>query len=59
MTAAPFSSRYRMVGSAATMRLSLVMAPVSLSWGTLKSQRSRTFLPRTSTSRTVFLWVFI
>ena len=56
MTAAPFSSRYRMVGSAATMRLSLVMAPVSLSWGTLKSQRSRTFLPLTSTSRTVFLW---
>ena len=59
MTAAPFSSRYWMVGSAATMRLSLVMAPVSLSWGTLKSQRSRAFLPRTSTSRTVFLWVFI
>ena len=55
MTAAPLSSRYLMVGSAATMRLSLVIAPVSLSWGTLKSQRSRTFLPLTSTSCTVFL----
>ena len=33
----------------------LVMAPVSLSWGTLKSQRSRIFFPATSTSRMVFL----
>ena len=43
------------VGRAARIRLSSVMAPVALSWGTLKSQRSRTFLPWTSTSRTDFL----
>ena len=55
MTAAPLSSRYRMVGRAATMRLSLVISPVVLSWGTLKSQRSRIFLPATSTSMIVFL----
>ena len=55
MTAAPRESRARMVGRLATMRLSLVMAPVSLSWGTLKSQRRRTFLPETSTSLMVFL----
>ena len=55
MTAALLSSRYWIVGRAATMRLSLVISPVSLSWGTLKSQRSRTYLPETSTSRTVFL----
>ena len=55
MTAAPWSSRYWMVGRAARMRLSSVMAPVALSWGTLKSQRSSTFLPLTSMSLTVFL----
>ncbi|CUQ01467.1 Uncharacterised protein [Flavonifractor plautii] len=55
ITAAFCSSRYWMVGRAATMRLSSVMAPVALSWGTLKSQRSRTFLPATSISFTVFL----
>ena len=55
ITAAPRSSRYRMVGRLATMRLSLVMAWVSLSWGTLKSQRSRIFFPATSTSMMVFL----
>ena len=55
ITAAPWSSRYRMVGSAATIRLSEVIAPVSLSCGTLKSQRSSTFLPLTSTSQTVLL----
>ena len=55
ITAAPLSSRYRMVGSAATMRLSLVISPVALSCGTLKSQRSRIFLPATSTSMMVFL----
>jgi len=37
------------------MRVSSVMAPVALSWGTLKSQRSRIFFPATSTSRMVFL----
>ena len=55
MTAAPWSSRYWMVGRAARMRLSSVIAPVVLSWGTLKSQRRRTFLPLTSMSFTVFL----
>ena len=45
MTAAPCSSRYLIVGIAALMRLSLVISPVSLFWGTLKSQRSSTFCP--------------
>ena len=53
MTAALWSSRYLMVGRAATMRLSEVMTP-SLS-GTLKSQRTSTFLPFTSMSSTDFL----
>ena len=43
-----------MVGRAATIRLSLVISPVFLSWGTLKSQRSSTRLARTSMSFTVF-----
>ena len=56
ITAALLSSRYWMVGRAARMRLSPVMTPLpSLAMGTLKSQRSRTFLPFTSTSFTVFL----
>ena len=56
ITAAPWSSRYWMVGKAARMRLSSVMTPLpSLAIGTLKSQRSSTFLPLTSTSLTVFL----
>ena len=56
ITAALLSSRYWMVGRAARMRLSSVMTPLpSLAMGTLKSQRSRTFLPFTSTSVTVFL----
>ena len=55
MTAAPWFSRYCRVGRAARMRLSSVMAPVCLSWGTLKSQRQSTFLPLTSMSVTVFL----
>ena len=42
-----------MVGRASTIRLSLVMTP-SLR-GTLKSQRTRTFLPATLTSSMVFL----
>lgn len=53
MTAALWSSRYLMVGRAATMRLSEVMTP-SFS-GTLKSQRTSTFLPFTSMSSTDFL----
>ena len=55
ITAAPLSSRYWMVGSAARMRLSSVMTLVFLSRGTLKSQRRKTFLPFTSTWVTFFL----
>src|SRR6185437_17102285 len=43
-----------MVGSAARMRVSSVIVPPSSS-GTLKSSRTSTRLPRTSTSRTVAL----
>ena len=50
-TEPPFSRMYRIVGSAATMRSVLVIAPVVLSCGTLKSTRTRTRLPATSTSR--------
>ena len=53
ITFAPFSRRYLMVGRASTILLSLVISP-SLS-GTLKSQRTSTFLPETSTSSMVFL----
>ena len=56
ITAGTFcSSRYRMVGSAARIRASSVMAPEALSSGTLKSTRSRTRFPRTSMSLTVLL----
>ncbi len=41
---------YLMVGSAATIRAGLVISPVFLSWGTLKSTRMRTRLPLRSTS---------
>ena len=54
MTAAPCSSRYLIVGSAALMRVSSVMFLFS-SRGTLKSQRTSTFLPETSMSSIVFL----
>jgi hypothetical protein len=50
----PRSSTFLIVGSALTMRSSLVMLPLS-SCGTLKSTRIRTFLPLTSISATVFL----
>ena len=53
ITLPPFSISFLMVGSAATMRLSLVMTPSFM--GTLKSQRTSTRLPRTSSSSTVFL----
>src|SRR5690242_11345655 len=45
-----------MVGSAARMRVSSVIAPPSSS-GTLKSTRTSTCLPRTSISRTVALFM--
>src|SRR5215831_18833778 len=45
MTRAPASRAVRIVGSAARMRRSLVMWPLSSS-GTLKSTRMRTRLPR-------------
>lgn len=51
---APWPSRYLIVGSDSTIRLSSVMLP-SPSRGTLKSQRARTFLPFTSISSIDFL----
>src|SRR3990172_11454124 len=51
MTAAPCSSRKRMVGRAARMRESSLTLPSSI--GTLKSTRIRTRLPCGSKSRTV------
>ena len=53
MTRAPCFTRYWIVGSAATMRLSLVILPSLV--GTLKSQRQSTRLPATSISSTDFL----
>ena len=53
MTFALWSTRYLMVGMAATIRLSEVMTPFLV--GTLKSQRHRTRLPDTSMSSMVFL----
>ena len=58
ITAAPLSSRYLMVGSAALMRVSSVMF-LSASSGTLKSQRTSTFLPLTWTSSMVILLRFM
>src|SRR5258708_2276236 len=58
MTKAPASSRYLIVGSAARMRRSLLISPVALLSGTLKSTRMRTRLPLRSAgfrSRSVFL----
>ena len=54
ITLAPLSIRYLIVGSAPTIRFSSVILP-SASSGTLKSQRTKTFLPFTSTSSTVNL----
>ena len=53
MTFAPWSARYLTVGSAPTMRFVSVISPSFI--GTLKSQRTRTRLPETSMSSTVFL----
>ena len=53
MTFALWSTRYLMVGMAATIRLSEVMTPFLV--GTLKSQRHRTRLPATSMSSMDFL----
>ena len=55
ITFAPCSIRYWMVGSAPTIRFSSVMTPSFM--GTLKSHLTRTFLPLTSTSFTVFLFI--
>src|SRR5262245_37666560 len=56
MTAAPPSSNFCIVGSAARIRRSLEISPVFLSSGTLKSTRTSTFLPRRSPrSVSVFL----
>ena len=56
ITAAPWSSRYWIVGRAARMRLSSVITPLpSFAIGTLKSQRNRTFFPLILMSFTVFL----
>ena len=55
ITAAPLSTRYLMVGSAPRMRFSsVILVPVSLSMGTLKSTRTSTFFPLTETSSMVF-----
>ena len=53
MTLAPLSTRYLMVGRAATIRLSEVILPPLV--GTLKSQRHSTRLPATSISTMDFL----
>ena len=60
ITAAPFSSKNRMVGSAPMMRFSsVILVPVSLSMGTLKSTRTSTFLPCTFTSSMVFFIIIL
>ena len=51
ITLPPSAISFLMVGSAATMRLSLVILPSFI--GTLKSQRTSTFLPETLMSSTV------
>src|SRR5215469_14591532 len=56
ITAASCLSKYWIVGRAATMRASSVIRCCS-SRGTLKSTRTRTRLPITSISRTVFLFI--
>ena len=53
------SNKYLIVGNAATIRLSLVISPVSLLLGTLKSTRTKTVFPATSISLIVFLSIFI
>ena len=50
-TEAPFSRANLIEGIAAAMRAVLVMAPVTLSWGTLKSTRMRTRWPERERSR--------
>ena len=54
-TFAPCSIRYLMVGSAPMMRFSSVITPSFI--GTLKSTRTRHFLPFTSISVIVFLFI--
>ena len=58
ITLALRSRRYLMVGTAARMRLSSVIAPVLASSGTLKSTLTSTLLPATSISLTVILCIF-
>jgi len=55
ITIAPCSTRYRIVGSAAAMRVSSATAPSLI--GTLKSTRTSARFPLTSISRTVFLFM--
>jgi hypothetical protein len=50
ITIAPGRMRYTIVGTAARMRASSTTLPSSI--GTLKSTRTKTRLPATSTSRT-------
>src|SRR5215510_6967372 len=57
MVFALWSVRYWIVGSAARMRVSSLTVPFSN--GTLKSTRTRTRLPKTSRSRTVFLFIAV
>jgi len=54
ITEAPCSRACWIVGRAAVMRWVLVISPVCLSWGTLKSTRMKTRLPFRSRSLTVF-----
>src|SRR6266566_8081347 len=56
ITAAPWSSKYCIVGMAALIRVSSVMCS-SASRGTLKSTRTSTRLPATWMSRMVFLFI--
>ena len=53
-----WSNKYLIVGNAATIRLSLVISPVSLLLGTLKSTRTKTVFPVTSISLTVFFCIY-
>src|SRR5262249_35131143 len=53
----PWSRTYLSVGSAALIRRASEIEPSS-PWGTLKSTRTRTFLPLRSRSRTVCLDTF-
>src|SRR5262245_45546916 len=58
-TAAPWSSRYWMVGNAARMRASSVMAPVFLSCDPLQSTRTRARLPCHAMSLIDFLFMVV